>query len=74
MADNNEKDYTMPQAKTINVDIDREMRKSFFCGSFLPDPRDVYVISIRGTWQIQKSYFTALGVSHEIDPSGTKFK
>ena len=29
MADNNEKDYTMPQAKTINVDIDREMRKSF---------------------------------------------
>lgn len=47
MADNNEKDYTMPQAKTINVDIDREMRKSFLDYSMsvivsraLPDVRD----------------------------------
>ena len=47
MADNNEKDYIMPQAKTINVDIDREMRKSFLDYSMsvivsraLPDVRD----------------------------------
>ena len=47
MADNNEKDYIMPQAKTINVDIDREMRKSFLDYSMsvivsraLPDIRD----------------------------------
>ena len=48
MADNNDnKDYTMPQAKIINVDIDREMRKSFLDYSMsvivsraLPDVRD----------------------------------
>lgn len=47
MADNKEKDIVMPQAKTINVDIDREMRKSFLDYSMsvivsraLPDVRD----------------------------------
>jgi DNA gyrase subunit A len=46
MADDN-KEYTMPAAKTINVDIDREMRKSFLDYSMsvivsraLPDVRD----------------------------------
>ncbi len=48
MADNNDnKDYIMPQSKIINVDIDREMRKSFLDYSMsvivsraLPDVRD----------------------------------
>ena len=47
MADNKDNEISMPEAKTIEVDIDREMRKSFLDYSMsvivsraLPDVRD----------------------------------